>query len=255
MDLLNDFTIKKYQQLCHALLKSNRKGITINSYFKKDYNDNDLFFLMRHDVDRKPDNALNMAEIEHNLSIQSTYYFRYPYTFDIDVIKKIYHLNHEVGYHYEVLSKARGDYHKALYLFAQEVSEMRKIGKINTICMHGTPLSKYNNKDFGTYIKYDKYEISGDALLSIKDLQYFSDTGRGWNSENNIRDYIPNNKKIRLLANTDDLIDYISTCSDPVIYINIHPNRWASTPTEWMFSYLEDFIFNVGKKVLMLRGK
>jgi hypothetical protein len=47
-----------------------------------------------------------MAELEHELGIQSTYYFRFPYTFKPDIIGKIHDLGHEVGYHYEVLSKA-----------------------------------------------------------------------------------------------------------------------------------------------------
>ena len=33
----------------------------------------------------------------------------------------------EVGYHYEVLSKARGDYEKAIELFENELIEFRKI--------------------------------------------------------------------------------------------------------------------------------
>ena len=57
-------------------------------------------------------NALRMAELEHELGIQSTYYFRFPYTFKPDIIRKIQALGHEVDYHYEVLSKAKGDYEK-----------------------------------------------------------------------------------------------------------------------------------------------
>ena len=35
-------------------------------------------------------------------------------------------LGHEVGYHYEVLSKAKGDYEKAIQMFEQELNEFRK---------------------------------------------------------------------------------------------------------------------------------
>ena len=38
---------------------------------------------------------------------------------------KIHDLGHEIGYHYEVLSKANGDYEKAMKLFEQELSEFR----------------------------------------------------------------------------------------------------------------------------------
>ena len=48
----------------------------------------------------------------------------------------------EVGYHYEVLSKAKGDYEKAVELFEQELKEFRKIVDVKTICMHGSLLSR-----------------------------------------------------------------------------------------------------------------
>ena len=63
--------------------------------------------VLRHDIDRKPMNALRMAELEYELGIQSTYYFRFPCTFKPEIIRKIRDLGHEVGYHYEVLSKAK----------------------------------------------------------------------------------------------------------------------------------------------------
>ena len=58
-----------------------------------------------------------MAELEHELGIQSTYYFRFPYTFKPEIIGKINDWGHEIGYHYDVLSKAKGDYEKAIKVF------------------------------------------------------------------------------------------------------------------------------------------
>jgi MoaA/NifB/PqqE/SkfB family radical SAM enzyme len=73
----------------------------------------------------KPENALKMAELEYALGVTSTYYFRYPYTFIPEIIEQILSLGHEVGYHYEVLAKARGDYGKAIDLFARELEEFQ----------------------------------------------------------------------------------------------------------------------------------
>jgi len=69
-------------------------------------NNNIKLVVLRHDIDGKLGNALRMAELEHELGIQSTYYFGFPYTFKPEIIGKIQALGHEVGYHYEVLSKA-----------------------------------------------------------------------------------------------------------------------------------------------------
>ena len=47
-------------------------------------------------------NSLRTARIESELGIKGTYYFRMiPESFDDRVIKQIYDLGHEIGYHYE----------------------------------------------------------------------------------------------------------------------------------------------------------
>jgi hypothetical protein len=136
-----------------------------------------------------------MAELEHELGIQSTYYFRFPYTFKPDIIVKFHDLEHEVGYHYEVLSKANGDYEKAVELFEQELSEFRRIVDVKTICMHGRSLSRYDNRDLWKRYDFNEFGFVGETYLSIKDVNYFSDTGRSWNWENKMRDLMPKVRK------------------------------------------------------------
>ena len=61
--------------------------------------------IIRHDVDARKKNALVVAELEKELGISGTYYFRMvPQSFDKDIIQKIASLGHETGYHYEDLS-------------------------------------------------------------------------------------------------------------------------------------------------------
>ena len=75
-----DFTLKKYKELCLALLDSGYTPLTVYSYLTGKQKNNKLVVL-RHDIDRKLGNALQMAELEHELGIQSTYYFRVSFTF------------------------------------------------------------------------------------------------------------------------------------------------------------------------------
>jgi hypothetical protein len=103
---MRDFTLKKYKDLCLALLDSGYTPLTVYSYLGGQKKKNNKLVVLRHDIDRRPGNALQMAELEHELGIQSTYYFRFPCTFKPEIIRKIQALGHEVGYHYEVLSKA-----------------------------------------------------------------------------------------------------------------------------------------------------
>ncbi len=52
--------------------------------------DNGMGFMLRHDVDRKPHNALKVAEIEQEFNVSSTYYFRITRnSFDEEIIRKI----------------------------------------------------------------------------------------------------------------------------------------------------------------------
>jgi hypothetical protein len=102
-----DFTLDKYRDLCQAAINSQYILflLTVRAYMTMP-NPPQKCIVLRHDIDRNFGNALRMAELEPELGIQSTYYFRVPYTFKPDIIRKIQALGHEVSYHYEVLSKA-----------------------------------------------------------------------------------------------------------------------------------------------------
>ncbi len=83
-----DFTLEGCKDLCLALLDSSYTPLTVYSYLEGQKNNNKLVVL-RHDIDRKPKNALRMAELEQGLGVQSTYYFRFPYTFKPEIIREI----------------------------------------------------------------------------------------------------------------------------------------------------------------------
>ena len=86
-----DFTLSKYKKLCLALLDSGYTSLTFYSYLTgKQKSKNIKLVVLRHDIDRKLGNALRMAVLEHELGIQSTYYFRVPHAFKPDIIKKIH---------------------------------------------------------------------------------------------------------------------------------------------------------------------
>ena len=249
-----DFTLGKYQDLCQVLVK-NYKVYPVFDFLLKKPEGN--IAVMRHDVDRKIKNSLLMAEQEYNMGISSTYYFRYPSTFKPDIINKIRDLGHEIGYHYEVLSKTKGDFKKAIALFQSELEEFRKICPIDTICMHGSPLSKYNNRDLWNVYDYHSYGISGEAFLSFEkkreNLRYLTDTGRTWSGKHSLRDVMrkESGKDDPLsLESTDNLIVWLSQGSEKKLYLTIHPERWSSNSGEWLVWSFLDFSMNVGKRVL-----
>lgn len=244
-----DFTLDKYRELCSCLLENHYVPLTFSEYMENGNELSNKFAIIRHDVDRKPFNALRMAELENEIGVRSTYYFRYPYTFKIELIKKIIDLGHEIGYHYEVLSKANGDYEKAKELFEKELGKFREIYDVKTICMHGSPLSKFDNRDLWKYCEFKEFGVLGEAYISINSINYFSDTGRTWSARNKVRDFmVGSNFKA---CTTNDLINLIKNENLSNIYILTHPERWAANSAQWLYGIISDSIMNIGKSILM----
>lgn len=61
-------------------------------------------------MDKKPERSLALARIETSLGIKAAYYFRIvPQSNQPVYIRAIAGLGHEIGYHYEDLSLAKGN--------------------------------------------------------------------------------------------------------------------------------------------------
>lgn len=247
-----DFSFDKYRELCSGIAESGYKTITVRDYFSGACPDK--FIILRHDIDRKPKNALTTAAIEHELGINATYYFRAnSNVFIPKIMQEIEGMGHEVGYHYEVLSDLNGDYGAAIELFKSELVKFRNVCYIKTICMHGRPLSKYDNRDLWNNHDFRDFGIIGEAYLSVgESVNYFSDTGRSWNSKNNMRDFMPDTEQGIVVHTTDELIALVKSDKIDKLYTLSHPERWSANGVEWIFNYMKDFVFNSGKKVLMV---
>ncbi|MCQ1535089.1 hypothetical protein FTO70_05175 [Methanosarcina sp. KYL-1] len=246
-----DFTIHEFWELSNALV-SNYDTITMSEYLSSKELP-EKFALIRHDVDRLPENALETARIESELGIKATYYFRTTKNvFVPEIIKEVSNLGHEVGYHYEVLSETNGDYDKAIAIFEKNLKKFRKICDVNTICMHGRPLSKFDNRDLWKVHDFRKFGLLGEAYLSAgKELNYFSDTGRSWGSKNSLRDFIPGKTENFSVDTTPELIDLVESKKLNNIYILSHPERWSCSMFDWGLYFGMDFAVNFVKKGLM----
>lgn len=251
MQFLNgrDFTIHKFQHLCEVIV-ANYPTVTMVEYVEGRHPER--FVIMRHDVDRMPGHALETARIEDELGIRSTYYFRVKNgVFKPNIIRQIEGFGHEIGYHYETLSDANGDHDKAIKLFQSNLNKFRHICEVRTICMHGKPLSKYDNRDLWNIYDFREFEIKGEAYISAgEDLNYFSDTGRSWSNRNSLRDLIPNSSTIFTVYTTDDIVSLIKKRELQNLYLLVHPERWSLNALDWGLYWGMDMIVNVAKKVL-----
>jgi hypothetical protein len=251
-----DFTYYKYEKLIKSIIVENIPIYTIIDWHNLKPNSG---IVIRHDIDRRVKNALDIAELEYIYGIKSTYYFRKTKnSFNPEIIKKIADMGHEIGYHYEDLSLANGNYEKAKKLFSYHLTKLRNIASVETCAMHGRPFSKYDNRDIWKSYKLEDFGLEAEAFLSINytDCYYYTDTGRSWaDNSANIRDKVATNKKADV-SSTDELINFIKNNKNQKIAIVAHPERWAKNLLNYLYSQIYDQSSNKAKMILsILRGK
>jgi hypothetical protein len=235
---MRDFTIEKFQELCKCISSSDYHLYRVRDYLISNTLP-ERFIIIRHDVDNHPRLALRMAEIERNFDIISTYYFRMENkVFNPTIIRTIADMGHEIGYHYEVLDKAKGDIEKAIKIFEEELNLLRTACDVDTICMHGNPRTPWRNQEIWKYYDFRTYDIIGEAYLSIvsNNILYLSDTGRNWSKKYKVKDIVPiqNDQGINVEINsTNDVIQLIKNHKANHIYLLTHP-RWARNFGEWL---------------------
>ena len=257
-----DFTLMKYDELCRAVANSKYTVVTSERYLQQSEQISSPVLIMRHDIERVSKYALDMARIEHEHNIAATYYFRMRKgTYITDIMDEIASYGHEIGYHYETLDKAKGNIELAIELFESELAEFRKRYQVKTVCAHGNPLTRYDNKDIWKRCKLSDFGLLGEPYLSLdySKFAYFSDSGRTWiNSKAKKmegKDYVFTSFDDIQPRNTDELIKIVREGSLPNICILIHPERWSKDITSFISRWLLDFAFGSGKRVIyMYRG-
>ena len=249
---MKDFTTKIYKQLLESLINNNYISQAMQEYVKSS---GKKVVIMRHDVDRKPQNALRMAKLENELGVKATYYFRtIRQTFKPEIIKEIAGLGNEIAYHYECLAETNGDYEKALKNFEINLTKLRELYPIKNISMHGRPTSKWDSRLLWQKYNYKKHGILSEPYFDINynEVLYITDAGRAWNNENiNRRDKV--DSKFNFSFNhTEEIISAINEKKLPnKIMINIHPEHWAETKFEWYRIYLNRKLRNTVKKIVL----
>jgi hypothetical protein len=285
---MHDFTFHALYQLLNSIKK---QQFIVQPFMEFIRNPVPKFVILRHDVDKKETNSLLNAQIENLLGIVGTYYFRIVSgSFDENVIRRIYDLGHEIGYHYEDLAIAKGDHKKAIMLFEQNLAKLRRIVPVETICMHGSPLSRWDNRQLWKYYDYRDFGIIGEPYFDIDfdEVLYLTDTGRRWDGESvRVRDKVENLRgvegiekqideeavklslkttitknqgavkstedkpDIRKFHSTFDIIDAAESGTLPEkIMLTVHPQRWNNDMLPWLKELIWQNAKNNGKWIL-----
>ena len=271
---MRDFTLDIYREMLEALLDEGYEIVGFAEYLNGGLmNGERKVVILRHDVDAKPENSLKTAQIEHALGIKATYYFRAPEGGKVtgdglqvsgDVIRAIVRLGHEIGYHYEDLSLCGGDAESAYRHFTTYLDYFRQYYPVETICMHGAPTSKWDNKDLWKRYDYKSLGIIGEPYMDtdFSDVFYLTDTGRCWDGYRvSVRDKIPVyqeewTKQGLTWHTTAELIEAVKKGRMPKhVMITTHPQRWTNDKSLWFKELVEQKCKNILKRILLWKTR
>lgn len=260
-----DFTVKHYKELLEALIK---QGFSFQTFEGFVLEPKPKVIVLRHDVDKRPQNSLRFAKIQAELGIKGTYYFRMvAESWDEAIIEEIALLGHEIGYHYETMDICKGDIDMAYTAFCENLAAFRKIVEVKTVSMHGSPLSSYDNRAIWEKYSYKDLGLIAEPYfdLDFNKTFYITDTGRRWDGDKfNVRDKAteenpltnPDFLKLRFHS-TQDIIDAF-TGTEPVevpkqAMLNFHPQRWNDNGFLWVKELVLQNLKNQVKRFLVKR--
>ena len=150
---MRDFTLKTYKALLQSFETGGYTTLTVEQYcaIRQGISEQkelpEHYVILRHDVDKRPWFSVKMAELEAQMGIRTSYYFRIgKESNNPECIKRIAALGHEIGYHYEDMSLCNGDHEKAYEHFKESLAYFRQFYPVRTCCMHGAPMSKYDSR-------------------------------------------------------------------------------------------------------------
>ena len=260
-----DFTLRIYRKLLTTLQHSGYRFVTFEQYCESLPEDRkeEPFVILRHDVDLKAKNSLRTAQIEHELGIKASYYFRVvPQSNQPEIIRAITALGHEIGYHYEDMAIAQGDAEQAFAHFKKQLAYFRQFYPVRTICMHGAPTSKWDGRELWKHYDYRQEGIVGEPYFDVDFSQvfYLTDTGRCWDGYKvSVRDKIPQYQdqwtaKGWVYSTTQQLIRAIQKKQLPTrIMITTHPQRWTDNFLAWVKELVMQSIKNAIKRILYVK--
>ena len=231
-----DFTLAAFEDFCQWL--THMPVFTVGDYLARSQPPPTPFVILRIDVDYRETTAVHMARMAERHNLEASFYFRHREgAFDLDAMKAIARLNHEVGYHFETLDTCQGDFQAAADLFLEHVTLLRESGLIiRTVAGHGAPPVAVNYRSNLDLLIHtpglcERANLLGESTLSIdfSRVAYISDAGWRWRRYNYYRPGVVG-KPTSLHATIRDL-----PRRDAGLYINFHPHQWFAHPATMLY--------------------
>jgi hypothetical protein len=231
-DYLMPSRLDEYERLLQASIEAGYQHVTLPAFYALCKNKalSGKYFIHRHDIDTDPKTARKMFNLERNLGIRSSYYFRLS-TLDVPLMKEIHQYGSEVGYHYEELAtyckRHRILSPKNLTLHHQEIRDQFELNvravtdlvgfPIRTIASHGdfanrklgVPNYAFIDREFMDRLNID-FECYDPFLIS-----HYNETISDTTYPMYYKPYSP----VEALKR-----------NPKVIYLLTHPRHWRTAP-------------------------
>lgn len=257
------FLYRDWEKFCKMLDRDNIHSIPSCDVknCKKNY------LVLKHDVETNVQKAYDMSVIENRYGHQGSYYIQ-AYLMEnkknIEILKKMKEMGHEISYHYDVMDSNKGDINKAIIEFEHNKKIFEVCGfKLVTICQHGNPIVERigytSNRDFlrNSFVK-NLYPCIADIMVNFKkmyntDYDYYSDAGRKFHliADPINNDVIPSDNKNTSIENLTELYNCIIQKTNSVI-ISTHPHRWTKSKVEYVISAN---VFNIVRIIAKLMAR
>lgn len=238
------FIYQEWEKLCSQLDKEGLHSIPACSVTA----DKTSYLVLKHDVETNVPRAYKMATIEHTYGHRGSYYVQAYLLEDlknVELLKDMQKMGHEISYHYDVMDSNKGDMEKALAEFKKNKEIFEKNGFVlHTVCQHGNPVVERvgytSNRDFfRSETVRALYPDIADIMVNFKtavptEYNYFSDAGRRFKQ---IYDPINNdvvNSEARNISYEDLNEVRAALSSDVGNIISTHPHRWTDSALVYM---------------------
>lgn len=224
------------------------------------------YMVLKHDVETNVEKAYKIAEIECKYGHRGTFYVQ-AYLLEnlqnVDLLKKMQEMGHEISYHYDVMDSCQGDLEKAILEFEKNRKKFEDYGFcIQTLCQHGNPVIERkgytSNRDFFRSKKVQqRYPKLSDIMVNYKEVHqteylYFSDAGRRFKLiyDPLYNDIVSSDDKNIPYENLENLFHELNKSDNYII--SIHPHRWTKSAILYV---LKTAIFLCAKNIAKLMMK
>ena len=208
--MLQPFSFDYYR---HMLKTAQDKGFVVSSFPNYD-EEAERTVIMRHDVDYTLNGVLDMAQIEHDLGITTSYLFRvHAHEYNVftphvyALIQHLRSLGHDIGLHFEACSVGRALNITPAELLQKEKAILELVFDAPVLTasehrdvshdVHKTPAfrSSHNVYDYGFryYAMEEKY---------TKQMKYLSDSNGFWR-EGDLLEHLDAHDHIQVLTHPD----------------------------------------------------